>query len=102
MGLSVFLRDEQGGVLEEVHDPTNLLHRLLPAIEDLSFPCLRFVDWYGDTVFNGLQMECVVPELDRLHGIATTREEHDLVAKLERMAERCKSEVHLYLKFNGD
>jgi hypothetical protein len=39
---------------------------MLPADDDLGFPCLRFVDPYGDTVFNQIQIPVFLNELRRL------------------------------------
>jgi hypothetical protein len=44
----------------------NFLHRLLPPHDDDTYYCLRYVDWYGDTVFNRLQIETVLQELERI------------------------------------
>lgn len=55
MGLSIVLETESGEELERVDDPSNILHRLLPRSDNGSYLLLRFIDWYGDTVFNQLQ-----------------------------------------------
>lgn len=102
MGLSVVLVTERGESLGEVHDPRNLLHQLLPSNEDSSYQCLRFVDWYGDTVFNVLQMGTVLDELHRLNAAAETEEKQLLLSAIEGLVRRCRDEPHLYLKFCGD
>ncbi len=60
MGLSVVSETEQSESLGEVRDPRKLLHQFLPSYEDGTYQCLRFVDRYGDAVFNGLQMDTVL------------------------------------------
>ena len=101
MGISIRLEDEHGNVEETLDWPTGL-DRLLPEYEDESFPCLRFVDPYGDTLFNRMHMPTLLRELDRLHQRANTDTEHSHLSEIGRLAERCLSEVHLYLRFCGD
>lgn len=102
MGIKVVLESEDGKPVEDVGDPTNILHRLLPSPEDKSFQYLRFIDWYGDTVFNRLQMESFLAEWKRLATAATTVEDKNLITHIENLAIRCQKEPHLYLKFYGD
>jgi hypothetical protein len=102
MGMDIFLLNERGGIIEEVGDPANYLHRLLPSHDDETYQCLRFIDWYGDTIFNRLQMERFLLELERIKGKARTPQEQELLGGIERLARRCTEESHRYLKFYGD
>ena len=61
MGFCVRLESEDGEPLEEIEDPKNILHQLLPS-EDASYNFLRFIDWYGETVFNRLQIPSFISE----------------------------------------
>lgn len=102
MGLKVRLEDEDGEELDILMDPHNLLHRLLPRPDDSTFICLRFVDWYGNTVFNRGQAATVLSELDRLRPTAKNDDERLLLDEIANFARRCADEPHLYLKFYGD
>ena len=102
MGLNIVLEDEEGVKLDEVVDQKNLLHRLLPSQEDSTYNCLRFVDWYGDTTFNRLQMPLFLEEWKSLEKRAKTQDEFALLRRVEGLALRCRDEIHLYLKFYGD
>ena len=102
MGISVVLETESGEELERIDDPSNLLHVLLPRADDTSFCYLRFIDWYGDTFFNQLQMEPFLAEWERLQGHAQDPEAGTLYARIKSLAERTQQEPHLYLKFYGD
>ena len=55
MGIDVRLEDEDGNEEKSVLDPGFDLEKLLPSIEDETSYCLRFIDPYGDTVFNNLE-----------------------------------------------
>jgi len=102
MGFDICLEDEHGKKVEEVGDPTNLLQRLLPSPNDETFSCLRFIDPYGDSVFNQFQIVTLIAELDRISIEATTNEERQLLERIRKLAERSRSEPHLYVKFYGD
>jgi hypothetical protein len=102
MGLSVALQNEDGRTIQMVLDPKNHLHRLLPAADDASYPYLRFIDWYGDTVFNRLQMQGFLNEWTKLKQKVTTDEEREVIEGIEKLARDCQTEPHLYLKFIGD
>jgi len=95
------LQAETGEVVEEVLDRGGVIDRLIPPVSDDTSACWRFIDPYGDTVFNTLQMGPFLLELDVFQRTAT--EQQALVlARLESMARRCRDDVHLYLKFIGD
>lgn len=102
MGLSVILEGESGDRMETIHDPINYLHTLLPTPDDETYQCLRFVDWYGDTIFNRVQMECVLRDLGRMRSGARSQEELSLLGEIGRLCERCRQEPHLYVRFSGD
>lgn len=102
MGLVIALQDEKGRQLETIEDPHNFLHRILPKESESSFPNLPNIDWYGHTVFNRLQAYSVVEEFRTISARASGSEEAELIATIIRMGERCRDEVHLYLKFIGD
>jgi hypothetical protein len=89
-------------MLSEIGDGGEILHRLLPPPNDRSFVCLRFVDWYGDTSFNHLQMPDLISELDRLKTTPTDVEAEQLLDDIRTLATRCLAERHTYLKFYGD
>lgn len=101
MGFCVILEGEDCEPLEQVEDPENILHQLLPS-EDPSYQYLRFIDWYGDTVFNRLQIQPFLGEWDRLTELVRTPGENALLARIRELAIRCSKEPHLYLRFSGD
>jgi hypothetical protein len=102
MGITVSLRTETGEqVSKVVADDQNFLHELLPPLEDNSYCCLRFVDWYGDTVFNHLQMGTLLEELARLSEEAPP-DAKELLEEIAQLAETCQRRTHVYLAFIGD
>ncbi len=102
MALTIQLQDESGEVEEVVYDIHGYIVERLPLLKDQSFHCLRFIDPYGDTYFNGMQMETFLSEWDHVFGSIEDKEVKELCERVRALAERCKKEVHLYLKFEGD
>lgn len=103
MGLTVELYDEQGDPQAgSVEDPTNVLHRLLREKDLAAYPMLSGIDWYGDTIFNGQQMERLIPEWQSLADATKSAAEQRVVASILKLARQCQDGVHLYLKFMGE
>lgn len=103
MGLVAVLETERGVALERVADDHNVLHRLIPQIDDPQFRLAGFIDWYGDTVFNVLQARVLAEEWSRLAARAQTPEEADLMLRILKLIERvAQGEEHIHLKFYGD
>jgi hypothetical protein len=102
----VELRRENGEVVRDLRDPNGGLFdgagdfdRLLPGAKGL----LRYIDLYGDTVFNRLQMEDLLGEVMQLLGRNDlSPSESRGLARLRALAEACQAGVHLYLWFVGD
>ena len=102
MGLTIQLEAEGGRVLDTIEDPKNVLRGVLPGPDAEEFPYVRYVDPYGDTIFNRLQMSLFLREWDMLARRASSAEAEALVGKVRRLAERCAREEHCYLRFIGD
>ena len=75
---------------------------LLPGHDDLNFPLLRFVDSYGDTVFNGMQCRALLEEIASLAKGARSEADHLVLDQLSEMAGVVADGVHLYLRCVGD
>ncbi|MEK7424181.1 MAG: hypothetical protein AAB131_10115 [Actinomycetota bacterium] len=99
--MHVVVEDERGKVVEELTGSADGLNDLLARCSGEEFVLLPFVDPYGDTVFNRLQIPSLIRELRRLRETTTPRE-LDLLDRLDRLVNRCQEDVHLYLRFLGD
>jgi hypothetical protein len=101
MGFDINLESERGEVLATVTDPQNLLHRLLERAISIE-PLLAEIDWYGDTVFNRLQVPRFLSHWQTLANQSQSPDELRLVEDVKELAVRCEGSVHLYLRFIGD
>ena len=95
MPWTVRLQDERGKPVVP-HD-AGIDFTTIPAEGNLKL--LRYVDRYGDTFFNRMQMDDFLTDWDNLRPTSTQVEEWKHVREL---AMRCKNEPHLYLRFIGD
>jgi hypothetical protein len=97
--ITVVVHDERGTqITKQISLPTEVL----PSVVDERFGFLRFVDPYGDTVFNRLQMPQVLQELKLLETIVHESDQLKLIKEIEGLAFVCQKGPHLYLKFIGD
>jgi hypothetical protein len=58
------MEDEDGNSLGEVLDPGDLTGRIVALAGHRNTVCLRFVDPYGNAVFNQLQIPALIRELE--------------------------------------
>lgn len=96
MSLVVKLEDDLGE-----HGEWVVLNGIIPITDDSSFAVLRGIDPFGKTVFNHLQAEAFLAEWDRAKDRAKDESQCEAWQKVKEMAEACKSDRDLYLKFIG-
>jgi hypothetical protein len=101
MPLSIVLETLHHKRFDEALFPYGDLNRLLPFGDPL-YPLLGSVDPYGNTIFNGLQMERFIQEWDRVMVKAEDKDDKKLLAKVRELAIRCEAEPHTFLRFVGD
>jgi hypothetical protein len=79
-----------------------MLHGVVPEHHESGFPILRGIDPYGRTVFNHLQMAPFLEEWDRISDRARDDSQADAWKRIRQMAEACRKDRDLYLKFLGN
>ncbi len=87
---------------EPVGDRLGLLNKFLPSADDRSWRCVCFIDVYGDTRFNRLQLDDVLEELERLRGRSPRPEWQDLLDQIRSLALLAQSRPMYFLEFIGD
>lgn len=100
--IGIELQDENGKVLEHIAPPHGSLGRYLPSSTDNQFRCIGFIDEYGDTTFNSLQVEAALITELRIILEKADSEDRTFIEKIIELAEKVKNGTHLYLKFIGD
>ncbi len=101
MGINVVWKTQSGEELARVDDPGMLLSHLGDALDLHGTVCLRFVDPYGDAIFNQAQLPVLVEELE---WAAPSVEDHTLRSHLKAVRDlvgRARA-THTYPWFVGD
>ncbi len=102
MGINVELRDETWRVLYRLDGALpQSLSFYTGESEQREFPLTSGIDPYGDTIFNHRQMPQFFFQWKVLSSEFQGREKV-LMDEVFRLAQRCQSEVHVYLAFIGD
>ncbi len=96
MSLVVKLEDDLGEQTDWV-----ILHGVIPSRES-EFPLLCGIDPYGKTVFNHLQMAAFLDEWERTRERARDESQKKAWEKVKEMAQRCRDDRDLYLRFVGN
>ena len=97
MSWTIILENEKGETIQmlpESFDYEELQKLILPK-----FKLLQYLDPYGDTTFNNLQIEHLILDLNLLKYIS---QQKDAIDKIILLAKKCRTEVHTYIKFYGD
>ena len=96
MSLVVKLEDDLGERSEWV-----ILNGVLPGPGDDGFALLGGVDPFGKTVFNHLQMIVFLQEWERAKARARDDSQVEAWNRVKEMAEACRDDRDLYLRFVG-
>ena len=97
MSLVVKLEDDLGERSDWI-----MLYGVIPSREERDFPCLRFIDPYGKTVFNPLQMETFLAEWEQVRERVRDESQKEAWEKIKQMAQTCQTDRDLYLRFVGN
>ncbi|HSZ60995.1 MAG TPA: hypothetical protein VK828_04320 [Terriglobales bacterium] len=97
MSLLVKLEDDLGERSEWV-----MLHGLVPVTERTEYLLLSGIDPFGKTVFNHLQMEPFLKEWERIKDRVRDDTQLEAWQKVKQMAETCRQDRDLYLRFVGN
>ncbi|MFY9643604.1 MAG: hypothetical protein WAK29_00400 [Terriglobales bacterium] len=97
MSLVVKLEDDLGERGEWV-----MLHWVLPAGNHTDLTLLSGIDPFGKTVFNHRQMENFLKEWDRAKDLVRDDSQLEAWGKVKDMAETCRHDRDLYLRFVGN
>jgi len=97
MSLVVKLEDDLGERSEWV-----ILNGVLPGASDAGYVLLKGVDPFGKTVFNHMQMEAFLAEWDQARERVRDESQMEAWTRVKQMAEACRLDRDLYLRFVGN
>ena len=102
MALDIIWEDERGEMLEECPNGFNLWNYIGDPNEIQGTCCLRFLDDYGDTTFNQIQIPVLLAELESLLPKSNDDEARKRLELVIGFIRKAKGEIHTYIKFYGD
>jgi hypothetical protein len=103
MGIDARWEDENGDEIEVVlSPPRSRFEALIPEANVERYPCLRYIDPYGDTTFNQLQLPQLLADLKQAILESDSPETRAHMESLIDLAQRAIGAVHTYIKFYGD
>ena len=100
MPFYVNLENERHEVIEKIYEHGWLLKIL--DLTDRNYYCGRFIDRYGMTIFNRLQMDDFIKEMNTLKVESRDEKAKTFIDEIINLAEKCRNDVHTYIRFNGD
>lgn len=102
MGVDIVYQDERGKELDKVIDSDNLIGKILLDLKGSPSYCLRYIDLYGDTVFNRMQIDQLRKEFESVLDKSKDGHIKSFIEKILVLIGKCKKNVHTYIKFIGD
>jgi hypothetical protein len=104
MGIDVAMVNESREPEQQVFDSRGFLGTLAMNLWAgmSSSVCLRFVDPWGDTVFNQAQIPVLLTELKQCQQNQTDQEIKDHLEKVIRLVSQAEGRSHTYIEFSGD
>lgn len=104
MGIDVALVNEGHEATQEVFDPRQCLTLLATSAwpKQKDSVCVRFIDAFGDTVFNQAQIPFLLKELEHSEALQTDAEVKAHLHKVCRLVLQAYGKTHMYIKFIGD
>jgi len=97
MAWTVILENEEREQIESL-DIEYISKILFDPLNNEAFKLAKYLDPYGDTIFNHLQMNHLILDFKKLQEL---RYDED-IERVIQLAVKCKSEPHTYLVFYGD
>jgi hypothetical protein len=101
MAFTVEANNHQGHSIASIQ-LTRELEIRLPVITDTRYPILRFLDPYGDTTLNRLQIAQLLIELDQLGAEISEPAALQCIDALATIARSVQAQPHSELIFIGD
>jgi hypothetical protein len=101
MGLNVLWQDERGEIIERGPTWTSPWKYVEGEAELRDTCCLRFIDSYGDTTFNQVQIPILIDELIALLPKSKDFQARENLESLINFIRKAEEQVHTYIKFVG-
>ena len=102
MAMRIALETESHEQKVLISDDHNFLSKVIGYPDSKSFPMLASIDWYGNTVFNRMQIDRLLTEWETLFSKAVAPAERSLLEAVKELSLNSREDVHQYVVFIGD
>ena len=103
MGVDLHWEEERGEIIESILDDHWLVAAIVAAHPNINqTACLRFIDPYGDTMFNQLQIPVFLNELMEVPEFMLSADALEHREKIANLAAKAIDEIGSHLKFYGE
>lgn len=104
MGVEVAWISERREQEQLIEDSYSTISRLATARWPrlVETTCLRFIDAYGDTVFNQAQLPVLYAEIKTELNFQNSQKDREHLERIIKLIEVAIGEVHTYIIFLGD
>jgi len=102
MGINVKWEDEEGKQMGFVEDAQNTFSQFLNSSNLKTTELLKYIDQYGDTTFNQLQIKHFIEELKLKINECKSEKDKVKLTEILSLSNKSLGQVHTYLKFYGD
>ncbi|MBC7399687.1 MAG: hypothetical protein H7289_07055 [Mucilaginibacter sp.] len=96
MGWTIILEDERGAAITSIE--VELSDLIFDHLDKGTYKLIKYLDPYGDTTFNLLQIDDLVSDLEKIQRI----KHNNKIPLITELALRCKAGQHTYLTFYGE
>lgn len=102
MSLGIVWVTEDWEALAAMVDRGDVLIRYLPDEYDASWHCLRFLERWGQAIFNQTQLKWILIDLERLHEAVEPLDDKERIESLIEFVRRAMGEDDTFIRFIGD
>jgi hypothetical protein len=102
MGINVVHETESAAEIAGIEDSEHGFSQFLLHADIANTVCLKFIDPFGDTIFNQKQIPILADELSRLITLANNDKEAILLKAIAELVKSSIDQVHTYIRFVGD
>lgn len=102
MGVNLRWEDESGKEMGAVLDPQMIISKIILKKDLQNTTCLRFIDPYGDAVFNQIQIPILISEIRDILQSESDPDISDHLQYVLDLARKSAGKTHTYLRFIGD
>ncbi len=98
MGWTVILEDENGQTIRTLSK--EFIYDELENLNLDNYLLLKYIDFYGDSTFNTLQLGDLKSDFEKLRAVVSSQKE--TVEHILELIKESQEKVHTYIKFYGD